>query len=616
MFYAQQVLTRKGPLAKIWVAATFQARLTKAQVFTTDIASACRQIATPEMPMALRLTGCLLLGVCRIYQKQTGYVLEDASEALAKLQLAYHSGEARASAGTPLSAQAGSGVYTSASTTAHYGSVTFSENVIGAGPVAGEAARTGGAVSDEQRGASALLLMGDYWHGLLGLEAPTATTELVVGMLAEDTSAPETSGWTVTPQYCADAQRITMNTSFGDGAFGGAIPWAAEIVRQDVNTAGLLGAIPLAGTPTLATDFGERTSDSRVPTPERVRSVLPTMPEPPPLDLSLPNIQPAGGFPEANALDWSIASEAVPHTPTSRINRGEHSPSLAEQNDSRLNASMSDGRKRRKSAGRRALAPVFQLDSHLELPANMIRRALADTTDTLRRAAIEEPPIESESVLPVVDLVQTIVPLRGALLHPQLQACWSRSTEPLTFANKNQTPGENATETLHQSVPDRHSMQVAQDSFVLDDSQFSLGIPPAELSRLSGFSSGATPTHESISLSDSNKLERAMASPARAEPTLPPLTLQHPHSVPLTASTYRTEQMMSYLERKFQEEPHAPSLNMHRLWQAEAASRQVIVRSVLELLTLATQDRIVLQQRAPYADIEAMLPEHVSVPAV
>lgn len=612
MFYAQQVLTRKGPLAKIWLAATFQTKLTRAQVFTTDVASACRQIATPEIPMALRLTGCLLLGVSRIYQKQTGYVLEDASEALAKLQLVYHGAEGRGPTGASLSGQGGGGgVLTSASTTAHYGSITFSESVVGAGPGTSEATRSR-ATGGEQRGSSALLLMGDYWHGLLGMDVPDMSAELIVGTSAGSSSAPATTRWPAAPQFRADTQRITINTSLADSAFE-TNPWAAEIVRQDWDTGAFRETTPLAGTPTMAPETRERSGYDQAPTPEQVRSVVPTLPEPPPLDLSLANIQPASAFPETNALNWSIASEEVPRTPLPHLGLDEHSVRLHEQTESLLNASTTHHRKRRKSTGRRTLGPVYQLDTHLELPANVIRRALADTSDTLRRVAVEEATSELDGTLKITDLVEKIVPTRGAPLHPHLQTCWSAVTRTISLTDRNQRHAGNAVETSDRIIPETHPVDAVQDSFTLDDSQFSFGIPTAELSRLSALSPAATPTQGSAPNRDSSKLERAMASPAHAERISASTTTEDAGTVPVTASTQRTDQMMSYLERKFQERPHPSRLSMHHLWREEAASRQVIVRSVLELLVLATQNRIVLEQTAPYEDVVIMLPEHISV---
>ena len=38
MFYSNQVLAKKGPLGKVWLAAHWDQKLTKAQILATDVA--------------------------------------------------------------------------------------------------------------------------------------------------------------------------------------------------------------------------------------------------------------------------------------------------------------------------------------------------------------------------------------------------------------------------------------------------------------------------------------------------------------------------------------------------------------------------------------------------
>lgn len=52
-FYAQFVLTRKGPLAKIWLAAHWDKKLTKAHVFETDIVSSVDAILEPQVNQSI-----------------------------------------------------------------------------------------------------------------------------------------------------------------------------------------------------------------------------------------------------------------------------------------------------------------------------------------------------------------------------------------------------------------------------------------------------------------------------------------------------------------------------------------------------------------------------------
>ena len=105
MFYSDNVLSRKGPLANLWLAAHYEKKLSKLQITSTDIPASIRHlIETPtaeaEFPaqtadsevkvpvLALRLKGQLLLGLVKIYTRQTKYLLEDCSELLAKIRSA------------------------------------------------------------------------------------------------------------------------------------------------------------------------------------------------------------------------------------------------------------------------------------------------------------------------------------------------------------------------------------------------------------------------------------------------------------------------------------------------------------------------------------------------
>lgn len=87
MFYSQYVLTKKGPLAKIWLAAHLQTKLTKAMVFQTDVRLSVERILRPDAPMALRLTSNLLLGVVRIFARKTRYLLVESSEVLGRMKV-------------------------------------------------------------------------------------------------------------------------------------------------------------------------------------------------------------------------------------------------------------------------------------------------------------------------------------------------------------------------------------------------------------------------------------------------------------------------------------------------------------------------------------------------
>jgi cohesin complex subunit SCC1 len=92
MFYAHFVLAKKGPLARIWLAAHWDKKLTKAHVFETNIETSVEGILQPKVKMALRTSGHLLLGVVRIYSRKAKYLLADCNEAFVKIKMAFRPG--------------------------------------------------------------------------------------------------------------------------------------------------------------------------------------------------------------------------------------------------------------------------------------------------------------------------------------------------------------------------------------------------------------------------------------------------------------------------------------------------------------------------------------------
>jgi len=49
MFYAHFVLSKKGPLARIWLAAHWDKKLSKAQIFETSIEGSVEAIMQPQV---------------------------------------------------------------------------------------------------------------------------------------------------------------------------------------------------------------------------------------------------------------------------------------------------------------------------------------------------------------------------------------------------------------------------------------------------------------------------------------------------------------------------------------------------------------------------------------
>jgi N terminus of Rad21 / Rec8 like protein len=80
MFYSHLILTKKGPLGSVWIAATLgDRRVSKRLAATAEIDQLCRSIRAPDAPFALRLSAHLLLGVTRIFARKSAIVLADTN---------------------------------------------------------------------------------------------------------------------------------------------------------------------------------------------------------------------------------------------------------------------------------------------------------------------------------------------------------------------------------------------------------------------------------------------------------------------------------------------------------------------------------------------------------
>ncbi|CAA6663967.1 unnamed protein product [Spirodela intermedia] len=84
MFYSQSLLSRKGPLGNIWVAAHCYKRLRREQVTGTNISSTVDTII-PDVELSYRVLAHLLLGVVRIFSKKVDYLFHDCNDVLIKL---------------------------------------------------------------------------------------------------------------------------------------------------------------------------------------------------------------------------------------------------------------------------------------------------------------------------------------------------------------------------------------------------------------------------------------------------------------------------------------------------------------------------------------------------
>lgn len=79
MFFSSHVLTRKGPLARVWIAAFEPKSLKRPDVQSTDIIRSVKEVVEPEQPIALRTSGHLLFGIVRIFSKKVEVLLSDAN---------------------------------------------------------------------------------------------------------------------------------------------------------------------------------------------------------------------------------------------------------------------------------------------------------------------------------------------------------------------------------------------------------------------------------------------------------------------------------------------------------------------------------------------------------
>ncbi|PBP19467.1 double-strand-break repair protein rad21 [Diplocarpon rosae] len=90
MFYSETLLSKTGPLARVWLSANLERKLSKNHILQASVKDSVDAIVTPnQAPMALRLSGQLLLGVVRIYSRKARYLLDDCNEALLKIKMAF-----------------------------------------------------------------------------------------------------------------------------------------------------------------------------------------------------------------------------------------------------------------------------------------------------------------------------------------------------------------------------------------------------------------------------------------------------------------------------------------------------------------------------------------------
>lgn len=92
MFYSVFVLGKKGPLARVWLAAHWDKKITKAQILETNIVESVDSILQPRIKLSLRTSSHLLLGIVRIYARKALYLLQDCQDAAFKIKSAFRPG--------------------------------------------------------------------------------------------------------------------------------------------------------------------------------------------------------------------------------------------------------------------------------------------------------------------------------------------------------------------------------------------------------------------------------------------------------------------------------------------------------------------------------------------
>ncbi|XP_039056193.1 sister chromatid cohesion 1 protein 2 isoform X2 [Hibiscus syriacus] len=86
MFISKCLVSKKGPLGAIWLAAFLFTRLKKSQILEINISSSVDTILQSQLEiLAYRVLAYLLVGVVRIYSKKVEYLFEDCQEVLVEI---------------------------------------------------------------------------------------------------------------------------------------------------------------------------------------------------------------------------------------------------------------------------------------------------------------------------------------------------------------------------------------------------------------------------------------------------------------------------------------------------------------------------------------------------
>ena len=91
-FHYELILSKRCSLAKVWLAAHWEKKLSKVHVYETNLQSSAQDILNPRTPIALRTSSHLLVGLVRIYSRKAKYLLSDCSETLVNIRVSFRPG--------------------------------------------------------------------------------------------------------------------------------------------------------------------------------------------------------------------------------------------------------------------------------------------------------------------------------------------------------------------------------------------------------------------------------------------------------------------------------------------------------------------------------------------
>ncbi|GMK59498.1 hypothetical protein CspeluHIS016_0801040 [Cutaneotrichosporon spelunceum] len=92
MLLSDLILDKRGSLAKVWLSAHHERKLSKQQALGVDVGESVDAILTESRPMALRVSGQLMLGVVRIYGRKVQYLMDDCREARERISMTFRPG--------------------------------------------------------------------------------------------------------------------------------------------------------------------------------------------------------------------------------------------------------------------------------------------------------------------------------------------------------------------------------------------------------------------------------------------------------------------------------------------------------------------------------------------